>query len=135
MASAKQSNFSLKLSVFGAKLEDSFEITFNFPKDLLNHLIVHHSSKESEMPQFQKYEFQLDDKECKLIEKLFLSASDEFQLNEKKDIIMDGVSVSLYIGGQFNSVNYKFYNLNTSAEAGESIEKILNLVHSKLAIQ
>lgn len=132
MASAKQSHLSLKLSVFGAKLEDSFEITFNFPKDPLNHLVVNHSVKESDVPRFEKFEFPLEDKECKLMQKLFLEAADEFKLNEKNEIIMDGVSVSLYIGSQFNSVNYKYYNLNASADAGTAISKIMDFVLKKL---
>ncbi len=133
MPTSKQSNLSLKLSLLGGKLEDSYEVTYNFPKDPLNTLVVNRSLKGTTSPEIQTFEILLEEKERAKVTKLFLDAFSHFQLNERKDQIMDGISISLYIGGQSNSVNVKYYDLSSVAEAGEDIDKLMKFVISRLA--
>lgn len=133
MSNSKSVQHAFKLSVLGARLEDSYEITFNFPKDPANHLVINRSLKESTVPTFQSFEMPLDEKERNKLTRLFFDAIAQFDLNEKKNVTMDGISVSIYIGGQYNSVNHKFYNLKSSADAGESVEKIMKMVTAKLS--
>ncbi len=133
MPTSKQNNLSLKLSILGGKLEDSYEVTYNFPKDPLNTLVVNRSIKGSDIPTIQTFDVLLEEKERVKVTKLFLDAFSHFQLNETKNQIMDGISVSLYIGGQSNSVNVKYYDLSSIAEAGEDIEKLMKFVVSRIA--
>jgi len=133
MPTSKQNNLSLKLSILGGKLEDSYEVTYNFPKDPLNTLVVNRSVKGAVMQEMQTFEIPLEEKERTKVIKLFLDAFSHFQLDEVKDQIMDGISVSLYIGGQSNSVNLKYYDLSSIAEAGEDIEKLMKFIINRLA--
>lgn len=133
MPTSKQNNLSLKLSILGGKLEDSYEVTYNFPKDPLNTLVVNRSVKGAVMQEMQTFEIPLEEKERTKVIKLFLDAFSHFQLDEMKDQIMDGISVSLYIGGQSNSVNLKYYDLSSIAEAGEDIEKLMKFIINRLA--
>jgi hypothetical protein len=133
MPTSKQNNLSLKLSILGGKLEDSYEVTYNFPKDPLNTLVVNRSVKGAVMQEMQTFEIPLEEKDRIKVPKLFLDAFAHFQLDEVKDQIMDGISVSLYIGGQSNSVNLKYYDLSSIAEAGEDIEKLMKLVMNRIA--
>jgi hypothetical protein len=133
MPTSKQNNLSLKLSILGGKLEDSYEVTYNFPKDPLNTLVVNRSVRGAVIQEMQTFEIPLEDKERTKVIKLFLDAFAHFQLDELKDQIMDGISVSLYIGGQSNSVNLKYYDLSSIAQAGEDIEKLMKFVVSRIA--
>jgi hypothetical protein len=133
MPTSKQNNLSLKFSILGGKLEDSYEVTYNFPKDPLNTLVVNRSVKGAVMQEMQTFEIPLEEKDRSKVIKLFLDAFAHFQLDEVKDQIMDGISVSLYIGGQSNSVNLKYYDLSSIAEAGEDIEKLMKLVMNRIA--
>jgi RNA binding exosome subunit len=133
MPSSKQNHLSLKLSILGGKLEDSYEVTYNFPKDPLNTLVVNRSMKGTGGQEIRKFEIPLEEKDRTKVIKLFLDAFAHFQLNEVKDQIMDGISVSLYIGGQSNSVNVKYYDLSAIAEAGEDIDKLMKFVVNRIA--
>ncbi len=133
MPTSKQNNLSLKFSILGGKLEDSYEVTYNFPKDPLNTLVVNRSVKGAVMQEMQTFEIPLEEKDRSKVIKSFLDAFAHFQLDEVKDQIMDGISVSLYIGGQSNSVNLKYYDLSSIAEAGEDIEKLMKLVMNRIA--
>jgi hypothetical protein len=133
MPTTKQSNLSLKLSILGGKLEDSYEVTYNFPKDPLNTLVINRSIKGNVMQEIQTYEVPLEEKDRAKVTKFFLDAFSNFQLNEKKNQIMDGISISLYIGGQSNSVSVKYYDLSSLSEAGEDIEKLMKFVMNRIA--
>jgi len=85
------------------------------------------------MQEIQTFEIPLEEKDRSKVTKLFLDAFAHFQLDEVKDQIMDGISVSLYIGGQSNSVNLKYYDLSSIAEAGEDVEKLMKLVMNRIA--
>lgn len=133
MATLDQNNYySFKLSTFGGGREDSLEVTFNFPNEPTDVLIINRSEKDSETPFFTRTEVELDKQGKQKLTKLFLSVTEDFKLGLETPAVMDGISVSLYIGTQSNSISMKFYNLPRSQDAGTSVEKLLHFIFSKL---
>ncbi len=124
--------YSFKLSTFGGSREDSLEVTYNFPNEPTDVLIINRSEKDSETPLFTRTEVELDKAGTQKLTKLFLGVVEDFKLGVETPAAMDGISVSLYIGTHSNSMSLKFYNLPRSQDAGTAIVKLMRFILSKL---
>lgn len=128
----KNNYYSFKLSTFGGTKEDSLEVTYNFPNEPTDVLIINRSEKDSDIPVFTRTEVELDKTATQKLVKLFLKVVEEFQLGIETPAVMDGISVSIYVGTQSNSMSLKFYNLPRSQDAGNAVVKLVQFITSKL---
>lgn len=128
----KNNYYSFKLSTFGGSREDSLEVTYNFPNEPADVLIINRSEKDSDIPVFTRTEVELDKPATQKLVKLFLKVVEDFQLGIETPAVMDGISVSIYVGTQSNSMSLKFYNLPRSQDAGNAVVKLVHFITSKL---